>query len=60
MTARGAPLHNLALPVQMTSLALMLKGNPAAEAPLGLMSVVILVGLVCFAINLWRHTARAD
>jgi len=50
-------LHNLALPVQMITLAMFLNGNQAIEPVLALASVVIGVGLVCFAINLWKHTS---
>lgn len=51
-------LHNLALPVQMVALTLFLKGNPAVEPVLAAASVAIGVGLVLFAINLWKHTGR--
>lgn len=50
-------LHNLALPVQMITLALFLNGNQAIEPVLALASVAIGVGVLCFAINLWKHTA---
>ena len=49
-------LHNLALPVQMTTLTIYLHGNTSAEPVLALSSVVIGVGFLCFAINLWKHT----
>ena len=49
-------LHNLALPVQMTTLAIYLHGNTSAEPVLALSSVVIGVGFLCFAVNLWKHT----
>jgi len=51
-------LHNIALPIQMITLAMYLNGNNSAEPVLALASVVIGVGLVCFAINLWKHTGR--
>lgn len=49
-------LHNSALPVQMVTLILFLGGNTAAEPVLAAASVVMGIGLICFAINLWRHT----
>ena len=49
-------LHNLALPVQMVTLAMFLNGNTAIEPVLAAASVVMGVGLICFAVNLWKHT----
>ena len=49
-------LHNIALPIQMGTLAMFVSGNIAVEPVLALASVVIGIGLVCFAINLWKHT----
>ncbi|MDO8771834.1 MAG: hypothetical protein Q7K57_24600 [Burkholderiaceae bacterium] len=49
-------LHNIALPIQMITLAMYVGGNQAVEPVLALASAVIGVGLVCFAINLWKHT----
>jgi cbb3-type cytochrome oxidase subunit 1 len=49
-------LHNLALPVQMTALAFYLSGTKEAGPILGMASVVIGLGVVCFAINIWNHT----
>lgn len=49
-------LHNIALPIQMITLGMYVSGNQAIEPVLALASVVIGIGLVCFAINLWKHT----
>ncbi|KPK04427.1 MAG: cytochrome c oxidase [Betaproteobacteria bacterium SG8_39] len=51
-------MHNIALPIQMITLAMFYSGNTAVEPVLALASVVIGVGFVCFAINLWKHTGR--
>lgn len=52
-------LHNCALPVQMTTLVMFLKGNASVEPVLALASVAIGIGFVCFAINLWKHTGSS-
>jgi hypothetical protein len=49
-------LHNVALPIQMISLGMEVSGVTAAEPVLAASSLVIVAGLVCFAINLWKHT----
>lgn len=51
-------LHNIALPIQMITLAMYLGGKESIEPVLALASVAIGIGLVCFAINLWKHTSR--
>lgn len=51
-------LHNIALPIQMITLAMFVNGNTSVEPVLALASVVIGIGVVCFAINLWKHTGR--
>jgi hypothetical protein len=51
-------LHNIALPIQMVTLTMFVKGNQSVEPVLALASVVIGIGFVCFAINLWKHTGR--
>ncbi len=49
-------LHNIALPIQMVTLAMFLNGNTAIEPVLAVASVVVGIGLICFAVNLWKHT----
>jgi cbb3-type cytochrome oxidase subunit 1 len=47
-------IHNLSLPVFMALLFVMLAGNPALGPVVGLAATVTLIGLVLFAVNLWR------
>jgi cbb3-type cytochrome oxidase subunit 1 len=49
-------IHNITLPIQMGTLAIYLNGNNSIEPLLALASIVMGLGLVCFAINLWKHT----
>lgn len=49
-------IHNVALPIQMGTLAMVVGGNESVEPVLAIASVAIAVGLVCFAINLWKFT----
>jgi len=51
-------LHNIALPIQMTMLAMYANGNKTVEPVLALASVVMGIGFACFAINLWKHTGE--
>jgi cbb3-type cytochrome oxidase subunit 1 len=51
-------LHNIALPIQMITLAMFVSGNTSVEPVLALASIAIGIGFVCFAINLWKHTGR--
>lgn len=51
-------LHNIALPIQMATLAMFVQGDKSVEPVLALASVGIAVGFICFAINLWKHTGR--
>lgn len=53
-------LHNIALPIQMVALAMVFKGNAAVEPVVGAASAVIGIGVLCFAINLWKHTGPAN
>jgi hypothetical protein len=45
--------------VQMLTLVALYKGATAVEPVLGLASVLVGAGILCFAVNVWRHT-RAD
>ena len=49
-------LYNLALPVQMVTLAMFVTGNAAIEPVLAIASIVIGIAFLCFAVNLWLHT----
>jgi cbb3-type cytochrome oxidase subunit 1 len=48
-------LHNLALPVMMTTLALKLLGNAEIEPVLAASSLVVAVAVVLFTLNLLLH-----
>lgn len=50
-------LFNVALPVMMVALGLLLKGNAGIEPLLGAMSVLVLLTVLLFAVNLLRHRA---
>lgn len=49
-------IYNVALPIQMVTLAMFVSGNTSVEPVLAISSMAIGVSLVCFAINLWKHT----
>ena len=49
-------IHNIALPIQMVSLAMLVSGNESVEGWVAGASVAIVVGLVFFAINVWNST----
>ena len=49
-------LYNLALPLQMAMLVLFLRGNTAVVPVLGASSVAVGIAVICFAVNLWKHT----
>ena len=48
-------LHNLGLPVFMVALAFLLSGYEAAGPVVGIAASVTLVGLIVFAVNVWRN-----
>ena len=47
-------LHNLGLPVFMVALAILLSGYEAAGPAVGIAASMTLVGLIMFAVNVWR------
>ncbi|WP_457320973.1 hypothetical protein [Roseateles sp. P5_E11] len=49
-------LHQLALPVMLSALAALMRGNTAAEPLVGLGSAVVGVAVLAFAANVWRGT----
>ncbi len=49
-------IYNLALPIQMATLAMYVSGTTAVEPVLAIASMAVGVSVVCFAINLWKHT----
>jgi cbb3-type cytochrome oxidase subunit 1 len=54
--------HNIGLPVMMISLGLLTYGYTAAEKVIGLGSILVLLSLVTFTVNLYLHgaTGRAS
>lgn len=52
-------LHNIALPVFMAGLALLLGGHEAMGAVAAIGATAFLVGLVCFAANVLLHVRAA-
>jgi hypothetical protein len=50
-------MHNIALPIQMVTLAMVVGGNNSVEPVLALVSIVIGIGFGCFAVNLWKFTS---
>ena len=49
-------LHQLALPVMLSALAALMRGNTAVGPLVGLGSVVVGVAVLAFAANVWRGT----
>lgn len=49
-------LHQLALPVMLSALAALMRGNTAAGPLVGLGSAVVGVAVLAFAVNVWRGT----
>ena len=45
--------------VQMVLLTVLYRGNESIEPALGLASVLVGVGILCFATVVWRHTRAA-
>ena len=52
--------HNLGLPVMMASLALQVYGQKNAEPAIAASSMLVLVSLLLFAVNLFLNTNRLD
>lgn len=50
-------LHQVALPVMLSALAALMRGNPAMEPLVGLGSAAVGVAVLCFATTVWRGTA---
>jgi hypothetical protein len=45
--------------VQMVLLAFVLRGNTSIEPMLGVVSMLVAVAILCFAVNLWKSTSMA-
>ena len=52
-------IHNLSLPVFMVVLFMMLAGNAGLGPVVGMVATVTLIGIVLFAVNLWRTIPAA-
>ena len=52
-------LHNLGLPIFMIALALLLAGNPAANAGVKVGATMTVLGLIAFAANLFTNARRS-
>lgn len=53
-------LHNVGLPLMLAGLAIMFSGNPGAGMPVAALgSVLLLLGIACLTINLWRNGHHA-
>lgn len=53
-------IHNLSVPVFMAVLFMMLLGNAAMGPVVGMVATVTLIGIVLFAVNLWRTIPAAN
>ncbi len=51
-------LHNIGLPVMMVSLALFLSGNGQAEKVIGIGSIIVLVSLLVFTVNVFANIKK--
>ena len=48
-------LHQLALPVIVVALVSVVRGNPALEPVLAIMSIVVVLSVLVMVFNLWVH-----
>lgn len=54
-------LHNIGAPVMLIGVALIHTGNAELGGPIaGIFSIITVVGIICFAINLWRGLGGAQ
>lgn len=53
-------LHNIAVPIQMGLLTMVLTGDEAMHPPLGIASIAVGIGFLLFAINLWKFTGAGQ
>jgi cbb3-type cytochrome oxidase subunit 1 len=53
-------LHNLGLPIMLVALTVHAAGDDRAEPIIGLGSLIVLVGLVLFAANVFRNAASEN
>lgn len=50
--------HNLALPVFMGALAMLLSGNNGAMPVVAITSSIVILGVACFVVNIWLTVKR--
>ncbi|WP_019119088.1 hypothetical protein [Brevibacillus massiliensis] len=48
-------LHNIGLPVMMIGLFFFMQGHKAMEAAIIIGSIVTIIGIILFAVNVWRN-----
>lgn len=53
-------LYNLALAPMMLCLGMMLKGYPGVEPVMGLLSMIVGVSVLLFAVNIYTHRGRSE
>jgi len=52
--------HNIGAPLMLLGVALLHAGYPEIGEPLaGIFSIVTVIGILCFGVNLWRNLGRA-
>lgn len=52
-------IHQLGVPTLMAAVWVFHAGHPAAEPVAGALSIVVAIGIVLFAVNLWRTIPAA-
>ena len=52
-------IHNMTVPAFMAALFLMLAGNPALGPVVGILAIATGIGILLFAVNLWRTIPAA-
>lgn len=53
-------LHNLGLPVMMVSLAVATQGESRAEPLVGVGSILVMLGLLLFTLNVFKNARASD
>ena len=52
-------IYQLGVPALMIAVAVVHAGNPAADPVAGVLSIIVTIAVVLFAVNLWRTIPRA-
>ncbi|MGA8708342.1 MAG: hypothetical protein WB646_15300 [Steroidobacteraceae bacterium] len=53
-------LYNIGLPFMMLGLAMLLRQAPHFQLVLGVSGTLVIIGIVCFAANVWLNTGRRE